>query len=291
MGKLDTYLQAIGETCPDLPIRGASLHDRDGQYNDVLIVNDEIIFRFPKYVEGVDAIRREVRLLARIQGYTTLAIPNPIYAAIDESTPGKVFMGYRQIPGEPLWRETFQNITDDQTLQRLATQLAEFLKELHSIPIEKIRTDLPIHDSRDEWAELYADFRQHLFPFMRPDARDWVINHFETYLSAPHLHLYQPALRHGDFGTGNILYDRNNQAISGIIDFGFAGIGDPALDVAASLTFGESFFVRFYSVYPEIETMLERARFYRGTYALQEALHGIKNDDKEAFTSGIAQYI
>ncbi|MCP4426075.1 MAG: phosphotransferase [Chloroflexi bacterium] len=35
---------------------------------------------------------------------------------------------------------------------------------------------------------------------------------------------YKPSLRHGDFGTGNILYNPQRQAISGIIDFGFAGL-------------------------------------------------------------------
>lgn len=75
-----------------------------------------------------------------------------------------------------------------------------------------------------------------------------------------------------------------------MIDFGFAGVGDPALDIAAVLTFGESFFGRFYQVYPEITAMLERARFYRGLYALEEALYGLEHDDREAFESGIAVY-
>jgi aminoglycoside 2''-phosphotransferase len=36
--------------------------------------------------------------------------------------------------------------------------------------------------------------------------------------------------------------------------------------------------------------MLARARFYRGTFALEEALHGFKNNDREAFESGMEQY-
>lgn len=31
-------------------------------------------------------------------------------------------------------------------------------------------------------------------------------------------------------------------------------------------------------------------RFYRGTFALQEALYGIEHDDREAFERGIAGY-
>jgi len=204
---------------------------------------------------------------------------------------GKVFMGYRMLPGEPLWRDTLQSINDDETLQRLAAQLAGFLKELHTIPVEKIGMDLPVNDSVKEAEKLYAEIRTHLFRFMRPDACAWAANHFETYLNTPDLHSYPLALQHGDFGGSNILYDRTSQTISGVIDFGFAALGDPALDIAAASTFGESFFNRFYSIYPEIEAMVERASFYRGTYALYEALHGFKNDDQEAFEDGMAEYI
>ena len=48
---------------------------------------------------------------------------------------------------------------------------------------------------------------------------------------------------------------------------------------------------RFVDTYPEIESMLPRARFYRGTYALDEALHGFKSGDSEAFEAGMARYV
>ena len=68
---------------------------------------------------------------------------------------------------------------------------------------------------------------------------------------------------------------------------------DPAVDVAwIQYRSGvrESFLKKFYAVYPEIETTLERAQFYAGTFALQEALFGIENNDAEAFRRGIATY-
>lgn len=290
MDKRRAYLQTLSQCYPDLPIGSAHLL-KDGQYNDVLVVNDEIIFRFPKYAEGVPTIRNEVRILSRIQSYTTLPVPNPVYTSKDEQKLGKVFMGYRMLPGHPLWRDRLQRIDDDDVLQRLAAQLAGFLKELHSIPVAEMGTDIPVNDSLEEATQLYAEIRTHLFRFMRPDARDRIANHFETYLNSPQLHTYPLALKHGDFGGSNILYGRESQAISGIIDFGFAGLGDPALDIAAVSTLGDAFFNRFHSTYPEIESMLERARFYRGTYALVEALHGIKNDDQEAFAAGMAKYV
>jgi hypothetical protein len=40
----------------------------------------------------------------------------------------------------------------------------------------------------------------------------------------------------------------------------------------------------------DIELLLERANFYRGSFALYEALHGFRNNDQEAFTSGMEEY-
>jgi aminoglycoside 2''-phosphotransferase len=291
MDKRKAYLQTLSECYPDLPIGSAHLL-KDGQYNDVLVVNDALIFRFPRYAEGVPTIQNEVRILSRIQGYTTLPVPNPVYTSKKgEQKLGQVFMGYRMLPGRPLWRHRLQGIDDDGVLQRLAAQLARFLKELHSIPVADVGEELPVEDSLEEATQLYAQIRSHLFRFMRPDARDRVANHFEAYLNSPHLHTYPLALKHGDFGGSNILYDQGSQTISGIIDFGFAGLGDPALDIAAVSTYGESFLNRFHNTYPEIESMWERAAFYRGTYALVEALHGFKNDDEEAFAAGMAAYV
>jgi aminoglycoside 2''-phosphotransferase len=37
--------------------------------------------------------------------------------------------------------------------------------------------------------------------------------------------------------------------------------------------------------------MLSRIRFYRGTFALLEALFGTENDDPAAFAAGMAGYV
>jgi aminoglycoside 2''-phosphotransferase len=37
--------------------------------------------------------------------------------------------------------------------------------------------------------------------------------------------------------------------------------------------------------------MLPRIRFYRGIFALEEALFGVENDDPQAFQAGMARYV
>ena len=41
------YLESIAAACPELALQTAALY-RFGQNNDLLLVNDELLFRFPK---------------------------------------------------------------------------------------------------------------------------------------------------------------------------------------------------------------------------------------------------
>jgi aminoglycoside 2''-phosphotransferase len=289
MDKLTQKLQVIATVYPELPLRSARLHDKDGQFNDLVIINEEFIFRFPRYAEGIKTLQNEVRILNRIQNRLPIPIPNPAFTHFDNTTPSHSFLGYRMLPGKPLWRETIQNMKG-KTIRQLGEQLARFLHELHNIPIQELDPGLPAYDHLEEWIELYAEFRKFLYPLMRPDACKAVSLHFEGYIKDPSLPSFQPALRHGDFGAGNLLINTEHQTLCGVIDLSFAGIGDPAMDIAAVSTLEPRLFAHFQQIYANIAPLSRRATFYKGTYALQEALHGLKNGDPKAFESGIASY-
>lgn len=288
MNKQDVLLQSIRSAYPDLRIASVEFNG-DGQNNDVLVVNGELIFRFPKYAGALKRLRIETAILTGISGHVSLPVPAPMYVNIEGRAVGEAFMGYRKLAGEPLWRETFRAIDDDETLERLASQLGSFLKELHSVPAQSIGCELPVLDTEYKCAGLYARIREKLFAYMRPDAREWTERHFETFLNDKRN--VQPVLKHGDFGTSNILFDRRQRTICGVIDFGSSGLGDPAYDLAGLLSsYGEAFVQRCWKAYPEIESFMDRVRFYQGTFALEEALFGIENGDQAAFESGIAKY-
>lgn len=98
-------------------------------------------------------------------------------------------------------------------------------------------------------------------------------------------------LIHGDFGASNILWDPESKKVTGIIDFGGSGLGDPAYDFAGILSsYGEDFLDLCTDLYPGGNEIRERVKFYKSTFALQEALHGIENNDKQAFENGIKDY-
>ena len=70
---------------------------------------------------------------------------------------------------------------------------------------------------------------------------------------------------HGDLGQRHILFDPRQSCITGVLDFGVAGVGDPAQDLAVILNcYGESFVRRMARFAPEIRGMMDRARFMSG---------------------------
>jgi aminoglycoside 2''-phosphotransferase len=292
MNQVQAYVQCIQRAYPDLAIGSAYLN-QEGQYNHVLVVNEDLVFRFAKVPAALDTLRRETAILHSIRDYVTLAIPDPIYHYLDTNTIGEAFVGYPMIPGRPLWRDLFRTIEDPAVPESIARDLATFLCQLHSIPVDEVvPLNLPLEDGSQGWADMYRRIQEELYPYMRPSARSRVADHFESYLDDPEIYTFEPVLRHGDFGTGNLIYDPAGQRMAGVIDFGAAGLGDGATDMAGLLaSFGEAFLARCARYYPAIGAAAPRIRFYYGTFALQEALFGLENDDQGAFASGMEAYL
>lgn len=291
MNVLAFYAQQLREHCPELPLHTLALN-QEGQFNDVVIVNGDLVFRFARVPAAAATLRQELALLRALQGRLPLPIPDPIYHHSEPEAADPAFMGYRLLPGTPLWREALAAIANPHARAGMARQLSSFLHALHHSPVpQTLPAPLPLSDTRQEWAELYNRIQAQLFDAMRPEARRQIAHHFEPYLAAPDLHTFEPALRHGDFGASNILYGPASAAITGIIDFGGAGLGDPAVDFAALLaSYGEDFYAQCAAHYPEMERTLNRVRFYCGTFALQEALFGAENNDPIALRNGLALY-
>ncbi len=262
----------------------------DGQHNLALLINEGFVFRFPRFAGGVTVLRHEAEILHFLQGKVTLPIPDPLYSALDSDFVGQVFLGYPLLPGEPVTRAVLPQLQQSSAGARLAKQMGEFLRTLHAVPVDAVQDKWPVQDTVANWEQMLEMFRTHLFSHMRPDARDLVEANFASGLRRLTERNNSPVLRHGDFGAGNILWDAEEGILTGIIDFGFAGLGDAAVDIAATMSLGESLFAAIWQVYQGPDSLLEQAQFYQSTFALQEALYGVIHEDPEAFEAGIASY-
>src|SRR4029453_6043533 len=105
MDKLTAYLHSISTACPDISITSAELHTTDGQFNDIVFINDDLIFRFPRTLQVAESYTAQTILLTYLLGRLPLPIPSPLYMVRSDVPWQQRFIGYRRIPGVPLYRE------------------------------------------------------------------------------------------------------------------------------------------------------------------------------------------
>jgi aminoglycoside 2''-phosphotransferase len=266
-------LEKIREVFPALEISTIRANG-EGLVNDVLIVNEDLVFRFPRNEDwGVKLFANEIKVIELARKYVEIPLPVFEYKADDLAV-------YRYIKGECLRREDILKSTPAEQ-ERIARELARFLKQFHEIPMSEIeRSEIAPSDvnrSRETWLKLFEDVQKELFPSMMPHVRESVAEHFAPVLRDASFMNHSPQLINGDFVPYHIIFDRESKQINGIIDFGTAGTGDAAADFSCIIfNYGESFLSRMAKSYPEIEAALDRARFWSGTLPLQWARAGLR---------------
>jgi aminoglycoside 2''-phosphotransferase len=268
---LSTYPERIRQIAPEIGINSVNLNS-EGLLNDIVVVNDEFIFRFPKHDYAFKHLKDEARILRSLQNYITLQIPSPLYETND-------CLVYRMIPGETLRRDILMKLpTSDQ--QVIANQLGQFFKELHGVPIND---EIPMADALmkyEGWVNAYERIREKVFPLLLPHVRDWVREHFESHLADCSNFEYELRMVDTDIPPYHIMYEKERRLINGIIDFGCAGLGDPAIDFGVIIYhYGESFMEKLFVSYPEAEIYVKRARFYAGAHEARWLLTGLERND------------
>lgn len=279
MNKVDIYEQRIHDIFPELSIENISLHD-EGLNNYIIEVNNDLIFRFPKSEYAVEKLNKEVKILKLLKNYITLNIPKTFYEQ-------REVLGYFMMSGVPLRKDLLMDI-DKNTRQLVANQLATFLKQLHNVPADKIfEFDIPnseVPNTYKDWVNLYHHLQEDVLPELPSHTQEWAKKHFEVFLDNKSNFAYEPKLIHGDLGAYHILFDKHKNCISGIIDFGTAGLGDPAMDIAVLIyNYGEDFLSELYQTYPELNSYSHRAKFYVEAFELQCVLSKAQGKDTTWF--------
>jgi aminoglycoside 2''-phosphotransferase len=247
------------------------------QNSDVAILGN-IVVRRPRHREAIAGVCREAMVLPRLRDLLVLPVPEMQIVEIGD----EVIALHHQLPGEPLW--SVENLSD-LTQERLATQLGSFLKSLHEIePIGLSDIDLP-HIDQSWWTNFLDKAEQAVFPKIALTTakvlRSQIQSHIEQLPNLPCV------LRHGDFGSSNILWD-GGRDITGIIDFGSLAWGEPGWDIAGLFaSYGSLFVKRLASTYPVNESWLERSSFYHQMFALMDAVFGAEHSDHETFNCGL----
>jgi aminoglycoside phosphotransferase (APT) family kinase protein len=184
-----------------------------------------------------------------------VTVPEPLFVSADSAIFGKPFFVMRRAAGTAAAHRITRDPALDPVLPEVAERLGRELALIHMI--RPPRTDLDFLTPYEESGpgRQIAAFRGYLdtHPSPRP-VLEWGIRWLETHAPAP----AAPVLCHHDFRTGNYLLDDGR--LTGILDWEFAGWGDPYEDIGWFCSTGW----RFARLDREAGGIADRAPFYRG---------------------------
>jgi aminoglycoside 2''-phosphotransferase len=255
----------------------------------VLEVNDELIFRFPMREDVAQRQQQEIRLLPHLVPKLSTPIPRFEYIGRGDGDYPFSFMGYRKLHGIALEEERISQ----EHLLALAPALGTFLSELHSFPLTEARqTGLKEHSPQEwlaEYRERYLDLRQRVFPMLEADLRAFSEQHWESLLADEAFLMFRPVLIHWDLFCEHILCDPERSLLTGVIDWGDAGIGDGAMDfVGLAHRGGRAFTERVLANYQEKidEGFWRRLAYYQRYEPFSKLLYGAYEDSEDLITRG-----
>ena len=190
-----------------------------GTDNVMFQIGDELVLRMPLHEAAANALRKEVAISARTQGLP-LAVPEVVAAALEDDAPYAIFK----------WIEGSDYYTaPPSSLIEAAERLGEFVRALRMLPpddaflagaknymrgVPLVETDEPIRKSILAIDDEFDSAR--------------LLEIWDDGIAAEG-YPTQPVWLHGDLHAGNLI--TNDRSLTGVIDFGLAGVGDGAADL------------------------------------------------------------
>ncbi len=205
----------IAETLPEKKIEKTK-HILTGWTNIVIEVTTDdgaYFFRFPRNPFWSKMIVKDAAVCSFVDGKTSYYTPQ-MKLCYDKD--GRPFSLHQKIEGYTLGDRIYH--LSHTALLGVAYDTAKFIKELSGI-------------------DLSGAPKEVQFP-LSEFLHELDYEHYDKHIDADHSFIKETELKklvHGDLNLGNILLDKNNKVI-GVIDFCFAGTGNPEMDVARMLS-------------------------------------------------------
>ncbi len=196
----------------------------EGWDNTAYLVNKTYVFRFPRREIARELMQTEIKLLPQIAGKLSLLVPNLEFI-------GNNFAGYQILEGQTACRARLSR----EERCKLAEPLAHFLKALHSftldVPGDKLeRLDIELRraKTRDNLVQIKA--------LGLLDDTEALTQWVEGFPVDVRVSNQQKVLCHGDLYARHLLVN-DKRELCGVIDWGDAHLGDPAVDLSLMFAF------------------------------------------------------
>ena len=207
----------------------------EGWDNKVFLVNEKIIFRFPRRKIGAELIERENNLLKNLQSMFSLDIPNPQYIGHPTENYPYPFHGYTMIKGISTYHA---NLSLQDRIANLP-KLANFLKQLHGIDESKALSlgAKPQMFDRSIASRLVKALNERIDKVMNQKLCHVNQEVFQQeMIAAQKINLSDDkCLVHGDLYSRHLLF--NEGQLTGIIDWGDVGINHKSIDLSVIWSF------------------------------------------------------
>ncbi|MFS2257374.1 phosphotransferase [Bacillus safensis] len=269
-------INSIKEYFPNLEINKIQVNN-EGWDHEVVIVNNNLVFRFPKTEHIRDKMVVEECLLKNLKRIITqISLPNYKVIKNDKGVP--VFGSYKYLNGKPIssikYKETLKSDTN-------AKAIADFLSALHSLdyyPLKKLGLDCTYN--REYWMELYNKIEGTLFKYLTQWQKEDIRYLFDNFFNNNLYTHYKSGVIHGDLTDSNILIEKSK--VTGIIDFTDTQIFDPAFDFAGFYwDLGPEFtekILKFYHGKENIDNLYYRVKHFYGIQPIfHEMLHHLEH--------------
>lgn len=198
-----------------------------GNDNRTFHLGEEMAVRLPSHKSYEPQIEKEAKWLLKLARHLSLPITSPVGK-------GKTTREYPYVWSINTWIDGETVTHHHVDLNQFAKGLAEFLKELESIdPSEGPRAGTHnFHRGGD--LSVYHQETLDALQFLASEINVQKCKHiWDTALSTQWTK--QPVWVHGDIAEGNLI--AKNGKLSGVIDFGCMGTGDPSCDLVMAWTF------------------------------------------------------
>jgi len=287
----ESYRAIIAACFPEFPIATCAVHSQ-GWDSVAVLVDDTFIFRFPKRPDVEPQYRMEARLLPQLAPTLSVAVPRFEFIWPGGRSYPQRFVGYRMIAGRSLDASLFRSFQ----AEPLAKQLGRAIGEIHRFPTKQATmAGVPGGDAqhwRGEYRALYERIQAQVFPLLSTTARERCAARFEAYLQKEAYFQFAATLIHRDLNAEHILVDPARNAVSGIIDWGDAAIGDPAIDFTGLYAeLDREFMDQVLAHYDAAgdSTLRERALFYAFVMPFHAVLFGLSIGSRQHIDEGLAQ--